>query len=487
MLLYDKDSELRVIKTLLTEKIPDEVRSTLLGQLNATHFYYEPTQAAFKRIDMLAKKRFEIVSAHALLADTVIDEDLRDILKSDLKEVKACRSKKHVTEAKDILSRYRKVRTLFELSKGCLDALEESQVDVDQVLDDATATLARAAATGAEDEFFLHFGEGDTSDRVLERILNNEKEPRIPTGYKEYDKRNGGFPDQGVVILAATTSGGKSTVSMNIGAYLYEKQRRSVCRVSLEMGDEQETKRLASHLTGIEFAKFVKGNLSPKDKKKITTRFEKFREFGKKHGIRYTSFSPRNEYTAEETFRVLKPYGYDIIVIDYIGLMKGMASGEQWLNLSEVAAAAKRFSRATDCLVILLAQLDDDSDKLRYSRGMKEHADVVWQWNFAKAEQRELRILPIQVSKDRDGSLFGFDLQERYDVMTAFNMPGTDGDDEYAPSDDDEDADGFGSSKKKKKKKKAASDDGKSSKKKKKKKRPVDDDDDDEVVSYAVT
>ena len=89
-LLYDQDSEIRCIKTLTDESIPAGIRSTLLGKLASDHFYNAPTLAAFNRIDTLAKKRFEIVDLNSLTADPVIDEDLRDILKSQVRKEKSC-------------------------------------------------------------------------------------------------------------------------------------------------------------------------------------------------------------------------------------------------------------------------------------------------------------------------------------------------------------------------------------------------------------
>ncbi len=110
----------------------------------------------------------------------------------------------------------------------------------------------------------------------------------------------------------------------------------------------------------------------------------------------------------------------------------------------------------------------------------------MWQWNYTKPEQRELRILPVRVEKDRDGEVFNFELAERYDIMTADNMP----DAQYSPEDEDEDA-----PTKKSKKGKGSGKSGKSGKskdkdgkpKKAKKRRLDDDDDEDTTASYALT
>ncbi len=475
-LLYDQDSEVRCIKTLTDESIPAGVRSTLLGKLSKEHFHNAPTLEAFKRIDTLAKKRFEIVDFNSLAADPVIDEDLRDALKSQIKKAKPCKNKKQIGNLLDVLERYRKIRAIYAIAQDSFAALDKPDIDVDSLLSDVTEAVSRANASLADDQFFLNFGTNDSSAQIVDNIINRTVEPRIKTGYVEYDKRNGGLPEHGVFIISATTSGGKSTVAMNLSVYLYRKSNKSVCRISLEMDEEQETRRLASHLTKIPFNKFKENKLTSGDKHKIKEAFRLFSEHGQKHGIVYTTISPTRAMSIDDVYRMIKPFSYQIVMIDYIGLLAGMDHESQWFKLSEVAAVSKRFSReGAKCLVVILAQLDDTTDKLRYSKGIKEHADTMWQWNYTKQEQRELRILPIRVEKDRDGEVFNFELAERYDIMTAENMP--DAQVDYSSEDDEEDAPSKkrkgDKSKKGKKGKRSESDD--EPRKSKKKKRSGDD------------
>ena len=58
----------------------------------------------------------------------------------------------------------------------------------------------------------------------------------------------------------------------------------------------------------------------------------------------------------------------------------------------------------------------------------------MWSWNYSKKEQREIRILPINVDKARDGELFTFELGERFDIMMAENIEGDSG---YGDDDDE--------------------------------------------------
>jgi len=420
MQIHSQTAELRALLTITSEKISEEKRTLWLGKLSKELFYSPPCRMAFERIDTLAKKRFKIVSFKSLLEDPRLNEDIRDIL-AQARE-KPCLKKSHRDETLETLEEFRKIRIMHEACMGTIEKLNATQVDTEALLMDLSTAVARANTTRADEDFFLHFGAQSNNDDIIDSICRNETMPRISTGYTDYDTTNGGFPTMGVIILAGTTSGGKSTIAMNICRHMYLVNNLSTFRITLEMQEIQETQRLMSHLTGIPLKRFSQAKLNADDKRKIRAAKASMDAHGKKHGINYTTHSPKGNLSMDDCLRLAKPFGYKVIVIDYVGLLEEDAGSDQWKSLMDAARVAKNFTRETGTLVILLAQLDDEKEKLRYSKGMKEHADVLWQWNYAKPEQRELRIIPMEVSKDRDGELMRFELAERFDIMSAFNM-----------------------------------------------------------------
>lgn len=215
------------------------------------------------------------------------------------------------------------------------------------------------------------------------------------------------------------------------------KKPRQICRVSFEMGEHQETTRLMSNLTGIKLFKFKQNKLTLQEKRKVKETYTKFIEHGKTTGSQFDTVCPTRGMKIEEVFLMLKPYGYNIIAIDYVSLLEGVDEDNQWRMLSAVVRQAKIYSRNTKTLVIVLAQLDTDTDKIRYSRGMKEHADVLWTWNYTKPEQRDMHVIPMKCEKYRDGELFTFPLSERFDIMQINNPSGEGA--EYASSSKDVD------------------------------------------------
>lgn len=471
MQLYDQAMEERCIMTLTRADIPETVRSTLLGKLSKEFFHYPPCLAAFTRVDTLAKKRFIMVDFEELMSDPALDEDARDILRDSTEE--PVRNKKKLRIMLDLLDSYRKIRIVYDLANKALDKIEGENVDIDKLLGEITNSLTNAQRNVGEEDAFVHFGKNGNAKQLIHDTVYKVAEQLTKTGFTEFDERNGGLPEEGVMLIAATTSGGKSVMLLKLLVNLYLLSKKKVGRISLEMGDIQESRRLSSMLSGVPFWKIKQNKTSPKEKERMLKALNDFYEFGEKNDCCFSSLSPTRGMSIDDALRVLKPFGFDAVGIDYASLLDGVDEDNQWKVLSAIIRKCKIFSREAKCLVIVLCQLDTDSDKIRYSRGMKEHADVVWQWNYSKKEQRELKLLPIDVTKARDGELIGFNLGERFDVMNVENLAGDGSLNSYS-SDEDDQEDEIP----KKKKKKKTSDDGIDvSSSKKKKKRSLDDED----------
>lgn len=423
MQIHSQTAELRALLTVTTKKLKEDKRTLWLGKLNKDHFYTPPLRQAFERITALARKRFQIVSWKSLLEDPSLDEDIRDIL-AEVDE-KPCLKKSQMKETLETLEEFRKIRLMNDVAEQIFKSLDGTAVDIDKLVGQVAEKVTKATNAKHQDVFFLRFGKDSNSDEITEQICRNETLPRITTGMAEYDKTNGGFPDSGVVILAATTSGGKSTIAMNVALHMYFNENMSVFRISLEMQEIQETQRMYAHMTGVPLSRFKHAKLTEDDKKKIRKAKAKLAKHGDKHEIHHTIHCPKGGLSMEEALQLAKPFGYKVIVVDYVGLLDEKSDKDQWKMLMDAARIAKNYTQETGSLVILLAQLDDESDKLRYSKGMKEHADTLIQWNYARLEQRELKLIPMFVAKDRDGeSNWGFDMEERFDIMSVFN-PGT--------------------------------------------------------------
>lgn len=433
--LYSQKLELRCLITLTSSKVPEPVRSTLIGQLTDDHFNYPPVKAAFSRVSRLAKKRFQLIDFEDLIEDPQLDLDFRDILKSNA-DLKPCRSRSKIKTMVLLLDNYRKTRLLWYAAQSVMENIQSDSFDIEENLNILSTKLALARNDINDDAQITTVGVGGNADTLTDSILNDETVDLIPTGYAAYDTVNGGFPTEGVVLLAATTSGGKSTVLMNLLKNIHVNTYANVLRVSFEMGDKQEHSRFLSLISEVPFYKIKQKKLTPQDKKTIKTAYKKFNEFGEKHDCWFKTITPTRGMTIEDTLRLVKPFGPKIIGIDYVSLLEGVDSENQWRIMSSIVRVCKIFTRETKCLIILLAQLDDDSSKLRYSRGMREHVDVFWFWNYSDLKVRETKILPLTCGKARDGSVFSFELGDRFERMCVIDV---EHEDDYSKTPEEDD------------------------------------------------
>ena len=289
-------------------------------------------------------------------------------------------------------------------------------------MDEAAGYIADARVQSTVRDSIHIVGYEANADDLVDRVLSVDAENYLKTGFSEFDDKSGGLPTEGVLLLAATTSGGKSALRMNLMNNIFTLNQVSVATVSLEQNEVKETARMLSSMTSIEFYKFKRKTLSLAERDEVKEEWRKFSKWGKKRKLRYGLFCPTRSLTLTKTLAILKPYGFKVIAVDYVSLLEGVDEDNQARILKSITREAKVFSSENHCLVILLAQLDEDSSKIRYSRGMQEDADNCWIWDYSKPEQRDRHILPIVQKKARDQELYNFELKENFACLHVGDM-----------------------------------------------------------------
>lgn len=413
-----------LLRTITSDRIPEKHRSMLLGKTDATLFHTPAINRAYKRVRKLTEIKQRVPTWDDIVDDPSFSSEVRDYL-SEM-EGTEIKSRKKTQSTIERLDKYRKLRDLFEMGRDILAFYDQKdELDPDEIADLLASKLAQARKEFGKEQHIYSFGVGGNVSALVKKVLYDPKEAMYKTGYIEYDTRNGGLPTTGVMILAGTTSGGKSVLANNLLHNLATLNRGlSGVKITLEMTDEQETNRILSMISGVPFWKIKQQKLSALEKTKIMKAAKAYDRQLKKMKSKFSYVSPKGSTTIDDVINMVKPYGYKVVVLDYISLLDGVDDDNQWRMLSAICRKAKVYATEYKVLFIVLAQLDSDSSNLRYSRGMKEHADVVWTWNYSKEEQRALKILPVKIAKARDGELFGLDLQDQFEIMRVSNPPG---------------------------------------------------------------
>lgn len=417
--------EVRALMTITNSSIDSSKRMAMLGRVHKDHFSSDVTKKAFRRISKLAESRGEIVEWIDILEDPNLGEDYRDALEEY--DVTPAKTLKGFGKIFDKLDSYRKRRHLLDLAKELHKTLEadDDEFEEDEYIQQVAETLAGARKTSVTEEKVWSFGGKKKGNalKLVKQALYSPKESLYKTGFEEYDRRNGGIPTSGVMLLAGSTSGGKSIISQNLADKMAQLNEIHVLTVTLEMSEEQHVNRQLAMITGSDFSKIKQKKLSDREKKKLYAAAKEYDKRVRKAKGQVSFTSPSRGMSIDDVIYMTVPYAADVCVLDYVGLLEGMDEDNQWRELSAAVRKAKIHSQATGKLYILLVQFDADSNKIRYSKGMKEHADVLWQWNYSDPEVRETGIIPVQIAKVRDGELFEMPLEERFQMMQVGSAP----------------------------------------------------------------
>jgi replicative DNA helicase/intein/homing endonuclease len=345
----------------------------LLGMLNEQHFYKPQTKEAFRYIKKAARKQSNIPEWDDLLHDPSLSSKTRDSLK--LLKTKPKATKEKCKSVFNTLEKYRQLRAqYFGIRELANKFAGDDLLDPTKITEDISNIISHVREVNEDIKTFVT-GEGNNSAKLVQQILSGSALVAIPTGFKAFDNINRGFFKGSLITLGGTTGGGKTCVSLQLASNFADNGAK-VCIVSLEMKEEEVMVRNLSRYSGVALSKLIDAEtMSELDKKKVRKSYAERVRTLKARGGSETIHVPQSDITIEELLYVLKGYGYDIIIIDYISLLKDAGGDDQWRKLGDVARFAKVFAKNNNCIVILLAQVNGEGI-IRYSRAVEEHCVV---------------------------------------------------------------------------------------------------------------
>ena len=193
----------------------------------------------------------------------------------------------------------------------------------------------------------------------------------------------------------------------------------NTCLISLEMTDKNMLGRLLSNMSGIPYNKVQKQALSDREKVKIEKCYKRFVREQKENDCGYDIYAPDEDTSVEELYMLLRPHNYQVIMLDYISLLKGVAV-EDWSKLGDIARFCKIWSRTQNCLFVLLAQGSEDM-KARYSGAIIEHSDNAWAWVQTR-QTRDSGIIDITQPKARNMNDAPFAVKQDLSCFRMFDL-----------------------------------------------------------------
>jgi replicative DNA helicase len=223
----------------------------------------------------------------------------------------------------------------------------------------------------------------------------------ISTALVDLDKKLGGLHPSDLIILAGRPSMGKTSLATNIAFNVAKAYRRGLTHegiegaveggvvgfFSLEMSAEQLAARILSEAAEVPSEQIRRGDMTEQE-------FRRFVEAAKALEacplyIDDTPALPISQVAARAR-RLKRTHGLDVLMIDYLQLLKGSSRGSESnrvQEVSEITQGLKAIAKELNIPVIALSQLsrqvESREDKrpqlsdLRESGSIEQDADVV--------------------------------------------------------------------------------------------------------------
>lgn len=414
--LYSPLTEGYALRTLCS---PDENVSLRMASLiDETYFRDKRALDAFNAITEYVDRRGRYPRFRILSESLGVDEKTREYLRAISTSAK---TKPEVDELAEKLAEYRKSRMAYDMTKAVMEKLEGSSVKSDDLTEIIGKCLVSLQHNKILDAFMHSTGGNNSSDALVDQLLNRKEEDfYIPTGFKSWDERNAGLPRGSLVTIGGASSAGKSHVIVQM-AKIQAQLGYKVVVVPLEMGADEYMARLLSNVCRVDSLRINRNQLTTDEHEYVRKKYARYKRTVEKNGGCLTIFRPDYDVTIEEALAAAHALNPDIIYIDYIGLLKGADGDDQWRKLGQIARHAKVYAGAHQKVVVMAAQVDDVTGRLRYSQAVKEHSSVAWSFVATKAS-RETGILKFNTFKSRNQEAINFDLKIEYEYATLRDL-----------------------------------------------------------------
>ena len=313
-----------------------------------------------------------------------------------IKITKFSTSVKQAIDYANIVQEMHVRRELIKISQSVLDEAS-TNADVStsgvEIIQNAEKSLFDLAERGHFNQSFIKFESAlkQTIEMAKRAYQNEEGLVGVPTGLIDLDSKLGGLHKQDLIIIAGRPSMGKTALATNIAFHAaknIEKKgtKSTVAFFSLEMSSEQLSTRILSEQSKIRSNDIRRGKVSEKE-------FEQFIETSKNifELPLYIDETPAVTIAtiSNRSRRIKRLFGLELIVIDYIQLMKSDKKMEfnRVQEISEITQGLKALAKELNVPVLALSQLsrqvehrDDKKPQLadlRESGSIEQDADVV--------------------------------------------------------------------------------------------------------------
>ena len=385
------EAEQAVIGSILvTNEIFDDI-NTIISNIN----FYDPMhQKIFNAIESMIYK--------GLLANPITlknyfekEKDEIDVPEYLVKITKFSTSARQAIEYSKIIYDMFVRRELIKISDQIIDDAKENDLNVSgqNIIENSEKLLYDLAEKGTFSSSLIKFDDAmkQTIEMASAAYKNEGGIVGVPTGLRDLDDKLGGLHQSDLIIIAGRPSMGKTSLATNIAFnaaqnILESGKKSSVAFFSLEMSSEQLSTRIISEQARIGSNDIRRGIISDEQ-------FDQFLETSKNISELplFIDETPAISIAAmsNRARRIKRLHGLDLLVVDYIQLMKGSLGNKDGRvqEISQITQGLKAIAKELGVPVLALSQLSRQVEQredhkpqladLRESGSIEQDADVV--------------------------------------------------------------------------------------------------------------
>jgi len=295
----------------------------------------------------------------------------------------------HIEHYAQIVHRLSVMRRLI-VAAGQIAAIGyEAEPDLDTALSRAEDVLFRVRR-GESPRDFVHVRRileqyWEESGLVQDHLETAGALSQVNTGFPALDELLGGLQRSDMIILAARPSLGKSSLALCIARNAAVEHGAQVALFSLEMAKEQLVQRLLASEAEVDSRRVRLRQYTPSQERRVMD------ATGRLSGAPiYIDDSPalRVVEMRSKTRRLHQERGVDLIIVDYLQLIRGDARSENKVQeISDISRSLKALAREINVPLIAVSQLSRAVESrpthvpmlsdLRESGSIEQDADVV--------------------------------------------------------------------------------------------------------------
>jgi len=306
-------------------------------------------------------------------------------------------------------------RQLRVLCLTYAEKVKDQAVDADDILHDAETGMIGISENVGVDYVAARDVIHPTIERIEERYKQQGEHTGVPSDLSAIDKILNGFQRSEVIVVGARASIGKTAFGLTIAANA--AARVPVGFFSLEQSKEQMTERLFSMYGNINSHRIKTGFMSDVDFNNIHTAGEYI--YNSKL-FYYDKPSASMVDIKAKARRLKMKEKIELLVIDYIGLVKNDYNLPRHEQISKTSKAIKELARELNIPILVLAQLNRLAEgkkpslsELKESGALEEDADVVILLHRDRDDESIVTRTEANILKNRNG--------ETGDTIIGFN------------------------------------------------------------------